>query len=174
MSPSDADAAARPVADLAAHGDKRRAVAEVTRVVVQLHNERSALLELKEQLLVDEASLTSCIEVVAAECERLTDQLEDADRHVADVERQLALSANEEQAATLEFEAVSGRMRSIVSELEAFEGELGSYRTELALARGLLDTTFERTLQMRHKLRHGSGALNARMSLDTYGEDDWS
>jgi chromosome segregation ATPase len=143
------------------------------RELAQLTSEKAALEELGAQLETDEGSLAACIEVVAAECARLTEQLEDAARHVADIDRQIAAAVEDDVTVTTELESVRRRTRELDGELASLEDELGRYRQELTQARGVFDATFQHTLQMGYRLRHES-AEEPRVlrTLGAYAEDE--
>jgi chromosome segregation ATPase len=151
------------------------ALADVQRGVANLAHEKSALEELREQLRVDEGSLNSLIAVVSAECERLSQQLADAARHVDDVDAQIAAAAHDDALATAEVESMRRHLREIDGEAAALEGEIRSYRDQVARARGVFDVTLDRTLRMGHKLRHGAdhGGSSAIGTSEVYGEDEW-
>lgn len=154
-----------PVADA-------RAVSRVTREIAQLNHERSALEELGAQLATDEGNLAACIEVVRAECARLTEQLEDAQKHVADVDQQIAAAVEEDLAVTTELQNVQRRTHDVDGELASLQKELGSYQRQLAEARSVCDTTLQHTLQMGYKLRHGLGTESAIVGFAARSEDE--
>lgn len=150
---------------------RSRALEAVEGEISQLSSENAALVELEAQLSTDEESLDACIEVVRAECERLSTELGETSGHVSDIDQQIAAAVEDDLGVATELDLLRRRVRDVDDDLAALEGELGRYRRQMVEAREVVDATFQHTLRMEYRLRHES-AFDTLGGRDCYGEDE--
>jgi chromosome segregation ATPase len=130
----------------------RRRLEDVSDRIAELQQERSSLLEVKEQLRVEESSLSGRLHAAREERQRLQDAVEQ--------ERRRALSVDEESVAVREDVALLGseaahlerRAAQLHRQIEAVAARLAAYREQRTATHAAISGARGGLTRLQHRL----------------------